>query len=470
MIPIVTPAEMAAIDAAAPEATEVLVARAGAAVARIATRLLGGTYGRTVNVIAGKGNNGADGRVAGELLSAAGVSVRVFDAGSGPDVLPRSDLVLDAAYGTGFRGDWRAPDVGDVPVLAVDIPSGVDGLTGGAVPGALAAVATVTFAALKPGLLVGAGKHLAGTVTVADIGLDVSTARAHRVERGDVARWWRPRPPEAHKWTRAVRVVAGSPGMAGAASLASAAAMRAGAGIVWLTIPGDAHPRAELVEVVGKPAPADGWADGVLADLHRFGSLVVGPGLGTGDDASAEVSRLVAGAPCPVVVDGDGLTALAAATGGAAAAIGDRSAATVLTPHDREFARLAGAGPEADRFAAVRGLAADTGAVVLLKGPTTLVADPGGGVLAVTSGDQRLATAGTGDVLSGTIGALLASGIDPFAAAAGGAWLHGAAASSLPAAGPVASDVVAALPTAIGELGGRRGQIRTGGRPDWTDD
>jgi NAD(P)H-hydrate epimerase len=343
--------------------------------------------------------------------------------------------------------------VGGALVLGVDIPSGVEGLTGRAVPGSLAAVETVTFAALKPGLLLGDGRRLAGTVTVADIGLDVSGARAHRVEPDDVARWWRPRPAAAHKWTRAVRVVAGSPGMTGAASLASSAAMRAGAGIVWLTIPGDPHPRAELVEVVGKPAPADGWADGVLADLDRFGALVVGPGLGTGDGVAADVRRVVGGAPCPVVVDGDGLTALGAAPGDTSAVLGDRKAATVLTPHDREFARLAGAEPETDRFAAVRRLAAETGAVVLLKGPTTLVAEPGGEVLAVTTGDQRLATAGTGDVLSGTIGALLASGVDACHAAAAGAWLHGAAAATLPAAGLVASDVVAALPIAIAGLG-----------------
>ena len=260
MIPIVTPEEMNEIDAAAPEPVDVLVGRAGAAVAWAVRRRLGGTYGRTVNVIAGKGNNGADGRVAGELLASAGVAVRVFEAAACPESLPPADLVIDAAYGTGFRGQWVAPSVGDADVVAVDIPSGVDGLTGVASPGTLAAVETVTFAAMKPGLLVNDGKRLAGKVTVADIGLDVSAARAHVVEPADVAGWWRPRPVDAHKWTRAVRVVAGSPGMTGAASLAATAAMRAGAGIVWLSIPGEAHPRAELIEVVGKPCPASGWA------------------------------------------------------------------------------------------------------------------------------------------------------------------------------------------------------------------
>jgi ADP-dependent NAD(P)H-hydrate dehydratase / NAD(P)H-hydrate epimerase len=449
VIEIVTPGEMAEIDAAAPEPVEVLIGRAGAAIARAARRLLGGSYGRTVNVIAGKGNNGADGRVAGDRLSATGVTVRVYDAASCPQTLPPSDLVIDAAYGTGFRGEWVPPHVSGAPVLAVDIPSGVDGLTGIAVPDALTAVETVTFAALKPGLLVNDGKRLAGTVRVADIGLDVSSARAHAVERADVAGWLRPRPVDAHKWSQAVRIVGGSPGMTGAASLAATAAMRAGAGIVWLSIPGEDHPRAELVEVVGKPVPADGWATNVAAELDRFGALVVGPGLGLAPTTTADVAAVLAAASCPVVVDGDGLTALAASPGGAASALRGRRGPTVLTPHDGEFARLAEGRPGADRFDAARRLAAATGTVVLLKGPTTLIAEPDGLVRAVTAGDQRLATAGTGDVLSGTIGALLAGGIAAFDAAAAGAWLHGTAATLQPATGVVAGDVAAAIPRAI---------------------
>ena len=449
MIPIVTPEEMAAIDAAAPEPVDILVGRAGAAVARAARRMLGGTYGRVVNVIAGKGNNGADGRVAGELLTSAGATVRVFEAAASPSSLPPADLVLDAAYGTGFRGEWTAPSVGDARVLAVDIPSGVDGLTGSAVPGTLAAAETVTFAAMKPGLLVNDGKQLAGKITVADIGLDVSSARAHAVEAADVAAWWRPRRVDAHKWTQAVRVVAGSPGMTGAASLASVAAMRAGAGIVWLSTPGETAPRSELIEVVGKPCPAERWAAAVTGSLARFGALVLGPGLGIEPDTALQVRVLVTAAPCPVVVDGDGLTAIATAPGGAAAVLGERPAATVLTPHDGEFERLAGGRPGPDRFAAARRLAVETGAIVLLKGPTTLIAEPGGLVRAVSAGDQRLATAGTGDVLAGTIGALLASGMPPFDAAAAAAWLHGTAASLQPATGLVASDVAAAIPRAI---------------------
>ena len=257
-----TPAEMGAIDAAAPEPVEVLIERAGSAVARMARQMLGGTYGRRVDVIVGKGNNGADGRAAARSLEARGVRVRLFDAADCPPRLPPADLVIDAAYGTGFHGDWRAPRVGAMPVLAVDIPSGVDGLTGEAGPGVLPADRTVTFAALKPGLLIGPGRVLAGDVEVVDIGLDTTRARAGLVEADDVARWWRPRPPTAHKWSRAVRVVAGSPGMTGAAHLAAGAAQRAGSGMVSLSSPGveaTAPPevvrkRAAGVRLVGRRA------------------------------------------------------------------------------------------------------------------------------------------------------------------------------------------------------------------------
>ena len=162
LLPVVTPEEMAAIDAAAPEPTDELIARAGAALAAEARRMLGGTYGRRVVVVAGKGNNGADGRAAAERLRAWGVRVEVLDAADGMGALPAADLVVDAAYGTGFRGAYRAPDAGGAPVLACDIPSGVDGLTGAAAPDAVVADRTITFAALKPGLVLEPGRSLAG--------------------------------------------------------------------------------------------------------------------------------------------------------------------------------------------------------------------------------------------------------------------------------------------------------------------
>ena len=451
MIPIVTPDEMAAIDAAAAEPVEVLIERAGSAVARAARQMLGGTYGRTVNVVAGKGNNGADGRAAARSLAERGVRVRLFDAADCPPRLPAAGLVIDAAYGTGFHGEWRAPRVGATPVLAVDIPSGVDGLTGEAGAGVLPADRTVTFAALKPGLLIGAGRVLAGDVEVVDIGLDTSGARAGLVELDDVARWWRPRPPTAHKWSRAVRIVAGSAGMTGAAHLAAGAALRAGSGMVSLSSPG-VDPTAPP-EVVRRRLPAFDWSAAVLDDLHRYRSLVAGPGLGREEFTVTAVRATVAGAKVPTVIDGDGLFAMAWHPDGAAALLRRRDDPTVLTPHDGEFGLLAGRRPGPDRFAAARRLAADTGAVVVLKGPTTIVAEPGGEVRVVASGDARLATAGTGDVLAGILGALLATGMAAFDAASAGPWIHAEAALRAPTVGMVAGDLLATLPTVLESLG-----------------
>lgn len=454
MQPIVTPAEMAAIDAAAPEPVEVLIERAGAAVARAALALLGGAYGRRVVVVAGKGNNGADGRAAARRLGARGVRCVVVDAGAAPPVLPTADLLVDAAYGTGFRGSYQPPQpAGPSPVLAVDIPSGVDGATGDAGGDPWPATATVTFAAWKPGLLLGAGASLAGTVQVADIGLDTSSASAHVVEGSDVAGWLVAPARDTHKWRHAAWVVAGSPGMTGAARLATAAAQRAGAGYVRLSVPGGGRDVPAPVEAVVTD-PGEDWSGAVASGAERFAVVAVGPGLGTDEQAAAHVRRLVSAVARPVVVDGDGLRALGR---DAAAVIGARpagAAAVVLTPHDGELEALTGAPPGADRVGAVRAMARQTGAIVLLKGPTTLVGSPDGEVLASIAGDARLATAGSGDVLTGTIAGLIASGLAPFHAAAAGAFLHATAGDLAWPRGLVASDLVDHLPAAFARVAG----------------
>ncbi|HEX7095049.1 MAG TPA: NAD(P)H-hydrate dehydratase [Acidimicrobiales bacterium] len=448
MLPVVTPDEMQAIDAAAPEPVEVLIERAGAAAAREALDLLGGAYGRRVVVVAGRGNNGADGRAAARRLRRRGAQVVELAAGDAPDPLPPCDLVIDAAYGTGLRRDYDAPrPCTPTPVLAVDIPSGVDGLTGALRGDPLPATRTVTFAALKPGLLLHPGRARGGDVRLADIGLDVSRARAHVVEAADVRAWLPDREPDSHKWRHAVWVIAGSPGMTGAAHLASAAALRAGSGYVRLSTPGGGDDPAAPTEVVRVPVKPDLVLD--AAEVARFGAIVVGPGLGRHDDVREGVRRLVASADVPMVIDGDGIVALG---DDAAGVLRARKAPAVLTPHDGEFRALAGTAPDADRFAAVRGLAGRLGCVVLLKGRTTLVAEPSGRVLVSTAGDQRLATAGTGDVLSGVIGALLAQGVPAFEAAAAGAFVHGTAASLGAATGLVASDLLALVPRAIARV------------------
>ena len=455
VIPIVTPQEMREIDAAAPEPVDELIDRAGRAVARVALDMLGGAYGRVVNVLAGGGNNGNDGRTAGAHLERRGVKVRVIDAAMRPPVLPPCDLVIDAAYGTGFRGEWVAPDIvarrGERPsVLAVDIPSGVNALTGEAGPGVLAADRTVTFQALKPGLVFDVGRELSGDIEVVDIGLDVARATQYLVERSDVVAWRPTRAGDAHKWNGAVRVVAGSPAMLGAGRMCAEAAARSGAGLVTLSSPGiDPDARGEIIQ---HRIPATDFHGEVFSDLERFGALVIGPGLGREAGTMASTRTLIAEAMLPVVIDGDAIFAAAWSADGAGPLLRLRGRPTVITPHDGEFSLLAGHAPGVDRVSAARRLAADFDVVVLLKGPATIVASPDGRVLVVDHGDERLATAGSGDVLAGMIGALLAAGLAPERAAAAAAWIHADAARRGPRRGLLAADIVDLIPAAVGSL------------------
>ena len=432
----------------------VFIRRAGHAVAHAAKKMMNGAYGRRVLVLAGPGNNGNDGRVAAEWLRSWGAHVEelsVDDAGSTFINPSHADLVIDAAYGIGFHGSWNPPIVFDVPVLAVDIPSGLDALTGVIHGGIIPADRTITFAAVKTGMLLGDGPSVCGEIDIVDVGIDlVDNVETYIVESHDVAAWLPPRSRAAHKWNHSVRVIAGSPGMGGAASLVSASAMRAGAGIVHLS-----WRRGETVtpptEVVGRVLPETGWDTFVAADIARFASLVVGPGLGRGDDIGAEVRALLAVVPVPTVIDGDGLLAAIDPTGGYSVLQG-RTAPTILTPHDGEFAALGGDIQNPDRIEATRQLAALTGCVVLRKGATTVISDVDGAVYLVVSGDERLATAGSGDVLSGIIGAFLARGLSPHEAAAAGAFVHGVAGSSCAPEGTIARDVVAMISEVLSEV------------------
>jgi len=340
---------------------------------------------------------------------------------------------------------------GDRPmVLAVDIPSGVDALTGAAGPGVLAADRTVTFEAIKPGLIVGDGRELSGEIEVAAIGLDVSGATQHLVDGADVARWWPRRAVDAHKWNGAVRVIAGSPGMLGAGRLCAGAAARAGAGLVMLSSPGiDPDARSEIIQ---RRLPASDFHGEVFSDLDRFGALVIGPGLGREEGVIASARELIGDATLPVVIDGDGIFAAAWSADGAASLLRPRGRPTVVTPHDGEFALLAGHVPGDDRVAAARELARELDVTVLLKGPSTVVASPAGDVLVVDHGDERLATAGSGDVLAGMIGTLLAAGVPAERAAAGAAWLHADAARRGPRRGLLAGDLVELIPPTLEAL------------------
>ena len=227
MLPVHTRDELRAADevALAEVGLETLVGRAGAAVANAALRLLKGAYGKRVVVVAGRGHNGDDGRVAASLLRRRAVSVVELDPSALPDVLPACDLVIDAAYGTGFRGEYHAPCVpAGTSVLAIDIPSGLDCDTGVACKGAVSATLTVTMAALKPGLVMGDGLRLSGEVELAPIGIAVAPSKLYLVEDGDIERWLAPRERETNKWRSACVVVAGSPGMLGAGRFATTGA------------------------------------------------------------------------------------------------------------------------------------------------------------------------------------------------------------------------------------------------------
>ena len=446
---VLTRDEMRAADEAAlaEVSHETLVGRAGTAVGVSALAMLGGAYGRRVVVVAGKGSNGADGRVAARILERRGARVTVLDAsvlGDGA-ALPACDLVVDGAYGTGFRGSYAAPQVPPgALVLAVDIPSGVDADTGEAPGDAVRADRTVTFAALKPGLLQGAGPAQSGTVDVVDIGIGFLAPRASLMDDADVVALLPARERGVNKWTNAVAVCAGSAGMEGAAVLCSRGAMAAGSGMIRLGSPGDPT-AAWPTEAVGMHLPVGGWSGAFLEAAAKCKAIVVGPGLGTEEPVAEEVRAVVANAPVPLVIDADALTALGDVAS-ARTLLDKRSAPSELTPHDGEYARMSGSVPGDDRLAAARRLADAVGAVVLLKGPLTAVArartdGDGPDVLLADAGGPALATAGSGDVLSGIIGAFLARGVGAHEAAALGAHVHGRAGSLGPGEGLVAGDL-----------------------------
>ena len=527
--PVVPPSEMAAIDEAAiaelsrehPNPLEVLISRAGEAVAAKARKMLneryGQCYGRRVLVLAGKGNNGKDGKEAARRLRSWGVQVLAIEiagrTGQPKSAPPKSfqpiDLIIDAACGTGLSRPYSLPEFirrqdrlqdipVDIPVLAVDIPSGVCGLTGEVLGEAMPATATVTFGAHKPGLLFGEGKTLSGEVEVAVIGLDASGAKARVLTDASLAALLPKRDPDAHKWNAACWVVGGSPGMTGAPSLAARAAYRAGAGYVRLSTPAAvtsdlaeiAKPArtnlaaaSTVLEAVGFALPAQCWGEAVSQASNKFHSLVVGPGLAASEETRKNVQQMsasdaVLSGRLAMVIDGGALEALGKSLLEAPLAPSEQKQGetslrrqqereeqeqdeqkqgeqpqVVLTPHDREYSYLFGAPPAADRIKAARDLASAAGAVVLLKGITTVAAHPDGSVLLSAAGDQRLATAGTGDVLAGIIGALLAQGLNAFLAAALGAELHGRAARLGAARGLIASDICDLLPQVLQKSG-----------------
>lgn len=464
-----------------------LMQRAAAGLARRCAQLLadrGGVYGAPVLLLVGSGDNGGDTLFAGARLARRGAAVSALlltpgrahaealaalraAGGRLVDRPPaRVDLVLDGIVGIGGSGGLRAPAAqlaaglaqcrgragGRTTVVAVDVPSGVSvdtgqvPLTAAGQPAAIHADVTVTFGALKPALVVGAAAPLAGQVELVDIGLEPwlrGTAALQITEGADVTDWW-PRPgPATEKYSRGVVGLAtGSAGYPGAAVLSVAGALAGPTGLVRYA--GTA--RTEVLRQHPSVIATDR-----VAEAGRVQAWVCGSGLGTGDEAAGEL-RAVLAAPVPAVLDADALTLLG--TGSLADQLRRRDAPVVVTPHDREFARLSGEAPGDDRVAAALGLATRMNAVVLLKGDRTVIGTPDGRAYVNQTGTAALATGGTGDVLSGLLGSLLAAGLAPERAAAAAAYLHGLAGREAARGGPVASpDVAVALRPVLAGLG-----------------
>lgn len=495
---------MAAADQAAAASgipTSGLMERAGRAVGLAAIQMLGGTYGRRVVVLCGKGNNAGDGFIAagylarrgarcavilcgdpaqlnGDALDAyrrlegSGVRVTRYEPARTQAALERADLLVDALLGTGFSGELRDPISGMVaaanaagaPVLAVDVPSGVDADSGQVAGEAVRAARTVTLAALKVGLLVPPGSGYAGRVEVADIGIPdrLMPTGLHLAGAADLSTVLAGREVTAHKRSSGkVAVAAGSLGMSGAAVLCAAGALRSGAGLVRILVPGAlrAEVAPQVMEALTTGVPgARGDVFGpestglVLEQAARMQVLALGPGIGKDSGTMDFVTEVLERAVLPLVLDADGLSALA----GSPEALRSRPAPTVLTPHAGELSRLLGCSAgevDAGRVAAARETAERSGAVVLLKGYRTVVAAPDGRAVMVDAGGPVLATAGTGDVLTGVVAAL-ACRTEPFTAAWAGALLHGLAGDTLAEwmgpQGPVASDLLKVLPLVIG--------------------
>ena len=512
---IVTADEMKALDRAAIEdygiSGLVLMENAGRQVVDLIHRVLGEVRGRVVTIFTGKGNNGGDGYVIARHLLNMGAEVKVLslvntgevtgDAavnleiwrkigqkvyivfqGDGINIvrlaLMNTDFIVDAIYGTGFKG--KMPEkTGRIiellnssgkPIVAVDIPSGLEADTGRINGPCINAHYTVTFGLPKLGLFLEPGTDFAGEITVADISLpgvlvEKTAPQRHLITEENVKMWLPRRPSPAHKGTFGrVLVVAGSKGMTGAASLTGEAALRSGAGLVTVAVPETIHNIMEekMTEVMTAPLPDTGKGSlsrealqHILSLLENMDVLAIGPGLSQAPEVITLVRELIPLLKIPCVLDADALNALA----GDAGILKKLQAPAVITPHPGEMARLMGVSPKAiqeDRIENALKAAAAWNVVTLLKGSRTVVAAPDGTVYINPTGNPGMATGGSGDVLTGIIAALIAQGLKPVRAAAAGAYLHGLAgdlaAKEKGMMGLIAGDILSALPAASKKL------------------
>ena len=500
--PLADAAEQRALDEWAIDARGIpgleLMERAGGGLTAVVAKM---APDGPIAVVCGKGNNGGDGLVTARLLRERGREVRALtlapvdelrgDArtnaerlqGDTPEPFEPARLegaaaIVDAILGTGFADAPREPARSAIEainasaehavVVACDVPSGVNASTGEVAGAAVRAHATVTFHAAKPGLWIAPGKAHTGEVMVVDIGippggpLDPNIGLITDAVTEGIPR----RGADSTKFAAgSVLVCGGSTGLTGAPCMASEAAMRAGAGYVTALVPASLNLifESQLLEVMTVPLPdASGMlaSDGIeeaLSRSMRVQSLVLGPGLGREPESQRFAREVALGAPLPLLLDADGLNAHA----GMLDSLAERRAATVMTPHAGELGRLLDRDSgevQAHRLESARTAAARAQAVIVLKGDDTLVAEPGGRVGVSRGGAPALATAGTGDVLSGVIGAYLAKRMDPFHATCAGVFVHTAAgrlaARTIGAEGVIASDVIALLPKALASTSG----------------
>ncbi|MGE5549505.1 MAG: NAD(P)H-hydrate dehydratase [Bacteroidota bacterium] len=502
---VLTGREMAALDRRAQAEFGlpglILMENAGRAVADFVEKRYG--HGVKVGIICGPGNNGGDGLVAGRHLALAGCRVEMWLGADEADyegdaltnlkivkalgLVPRPlsllepgvlretlsglDVLIDAFFGTGFRGAprpeaaWvlRAVNESRRPVVAVDIPSGVDADTG-AVPGeAIRAEATVTFALPKLGCFLYPGAGHCGELVVAPISLpvdDVSACERFLTEAGDVCSMLPRRPREAHKGLNGhVIVVGGSAGLTGAPFLAARGALRAGAGLATVLLPESAQAWDKPAEIMIRSLPAGpgggfgpAAARSLPACLARADVLAVGPGMGQDPGTWAFLAAVLETWTGPLILDADGLNLLAAH----ADTVPARRGPLIMTPHPGEMARLAGmtiAGVQENRIDCALRAASRWQATVVLKGVPTVIASPAGKVWLNPTGDPAMAAGGMGDVLTGAIAALIGQGMDPMDAAVAGVYLHGLAgelaASATGGPGILAGEVADLLPAAV---------------------
>jgi hydroxyethylthiazole kinase-like uncharacterized protein yjeF len=471
-----TAADRSAIAAGIPGA-ELMQSAGSAVVAQIMRRW----SIRPVTVLCGPGNNGGDGFVVAVELASAGWPVRVALLGpldqlkgdarhhamrwSGrvealtPAALDSAGLIVDAIFGSGLSRSLNA-EVADtlaaaaelgVPLVAIDVPSGVMGDTGESL-GAVAASCTVTFVRKKPGHLLLPGRALCGEVVVADIGVPAAVLDSIAVDtcENDPGLWRRALPHPAaqgNKYTRGHALLVGGYPMTGAARMAARAAARAGAGLTTIAVPAAAFSlyAAALTSIMVHPLAQAGDLARLLAD-PRYTALLIGPGAGIGE-ATRERALAMLGTGRPVLLDADAISVFASDPAALARAI---HGPCVMTPHDGEFARVFDTG--GDKLRRARAAARTSGAVIVLKGADTVIAAPDGRSIINSNAPAALATAGSGDVLGGMILGLLAQGMDAFLAAAAGVWLHGAAASDF-GPGLLAEDLPDLLPAVLRRLG-----------------